>query len=53
MEKQFGIVPLSLDWRIVTLHGPGNVLETGVKIGDHNTRMKAIDKVNEGGGSLC
>jgi len=47
MEKQFGIVPLTQGWRIVSLHGLGDVLESGVTIGDHSTRTEAIDKVNE------
>jgi hypothetical protein len=47
MEKQFGIVPLDIGWRIVSLHGPGNVLESSVKISDHNTLSTAIAKVGE------
>ena len=41
MKKQFGVVRIGREWRILSLHGDGNVLERGIAVSDHPTKAQA------------
>ena len=47
MKKQFGIVYNQGRWHVVSLHGDGDVLASGVKISDHPSRARALAKAEE------
>jgi len=48
MLKQFGIVKVDrYEWRILTLHGQGDVLGRGVKVSDWPSEEIAIAKAEE------